>query len=128
MFSVAQRDLLNALKRFRRMAKQDLLASSHTPDPPFWYQQAEARRAQYHELMRRVQRDGVESAFRSSAQDYANLPLTHAEKPDPHIAGREKAFEMFFLALGLGEQERTRLKNARRRVRALARGEAGSTV
>lgn len=121
MFSVAQRDLLHALKRFRRMAKQDLLASTHTSDPGFWFQQAEARRAQYDELMQSVRTDGVEAAYRRSVHEYTHLPLSHDGPADPQITGKEKAYEMFFLALGIGPKEQIRLKNARRRVRSLSR-------
>lgn len=116
MFSVGQSDVINALKKFRRLAKQDFLASTQTSDPVFWRLQAEARRDQYEELMESVRVDGVESAYRRSTSQYTALPLSRGENQDPDILGREQAFEMFFQALGVDEKSRTRLRNARRRV------------
>ena len=47
MVSVGQADVLRALKKFLRLAKQDLLASEHTTEPAFWREQAQIRRQTY---------------------------------------------------------------------------------
>ncbi len=117
MFSVPQADVMNALKKFRRLAKQDFLASPQTSNPVFWRLQAEARRAQYDELMQCVTVEGVESAYHQSVRWYTALPLTLDDDADPEILGREQAFEMFFLTLGVDEKTRVRLRNARRSAR-----------
>lgn len=115
MFSVDQSDLLKALKGFRRLAKQDFLASPMTSDPHFWHTQASARRAQYDALMQSVQDHGVDAAFRLATRGYTAMPLCDDERPDPYIAGREQAYEMFFVVLGVSPKARERLRNARRR-------------
>ena len=41
MIVVAKEDVLKGLKKFKRLAKQDLLVSQFTADPDFWIRQAE---------------------------------------------------------------------------------------
>lgn len=115
MFSVSRDDVLRGLKRFRRLAKQDLLASPSTSDPDFWSEQATARRAVYGELMHWVEREGVEAAYRRALDGYTALPLLRAGE-SPALSGREQAFELFFSILGLDPREVTRLRNSRRRI------------
>ncbi|NLM94083.1 MAG: hypothetical protein GX165_00770 [Firmicutes bacterium] len=107
MFEVAKDDVLRGLKKFKRLAKQDLLASSLTSNPRFWSSQAEARRNMYDELMAAVEEKGVELAYRQAARAYANLPLHNlspAEDPDPQITGKQQALEMFFTILGVNKE------------------------
>lgn len=114
VFTIAQRDVLQALKRFRRLAKQDLLTSEKMPDPQRWYQHAAARRAEYSALMERVEQDGVNEAFKYAVDRYRTLPLTPNDAQEPEVRGREQALELFFLILGIDERARLRLRNARR--------------
>lgn len=116
MFSVSQDDVLRGLKRFRRLAKQDLLASAFTSDPDFWSEQAKARRAVYGELMNWVESEGVEAAYRRALDGYTALPLLRAGERSPAISGKEQAFELFFAILGCDPREVTRLRNSRRRL------------
>ncbi len=121
MFSISQDDVLKALKKSMRLAKQDFLAGAKAEDPPYWTAQAEARRQIYLLLTKDVHENGVEAAYRRASRSYAALPLFHShgedQRPDPVISGQERAFEMFFSILGVSPMKRAHLKNARRRVR-----------
>jgi hypothetical protein len=102
---IAKDDVLRGLKKFKRLAKQDLLASSLTSNPHYWSTQAEARRAEYGELMEIVDDDGVEIAYRKAVQRYASLPLVaQGECPDPEVSGCRQALEMFFTMLGVSAE------------------------
>src|SRR5690606_4956302 len=75
MIFLPQAEVLQALKKCKRLAKQDLLASAHTSNPDFWRSQAEARRATYDRLMGLVESEGVEAAYRMAVDEHAALPL-----------------------------------------------------
>ncbi|MBE3574609.1 MAG: hypothetical protein IMW99_04005 [Firmicutes bacterium] len=111
---VAKDDVLGGLKKFKRLAKQDLLASTLTSDPEFWRAMAEARRRKYAELMDLIERNGVEWTRDQSLQDYARLPLL---EPDDHshpdIRGEEQALEMFFSLLGTDRKTLRELRSQR---------------
>lgn len=103
MFQVSKDDVLQGLKRFKRLAKQDLLASSLTSNPQFWSRQAEARRAMYTTLMNLVQEKGVELAYESARREYVSLPPFAFDNTEDHPQdkGRAQALEMFFTLLGV---------------------------
>lgn len=115
MVSVGQDDVLRGLKRFRRLAKQDLLASRPAPDSDFWSEHAKARRDVYGELMNIVENEGVEAAYRQAIDRYTALPFLRAGE-SPELSGREQAYELFFALVGLDPREMTRLRNSRRRI------------
>lgn len=99
---VAAEDVLKALKRFKRLAKQDFLASEQTPDPGFWRAQAESRRRVYDWLMQQVQDEGVARAYDEAVKAYTRLPLHRAtEGMTPEVAGERQALELFFGILGV---------------------------
>lgn len=125
MFSIRQDDVLRALKKSRRLAKQDLLIGPQTSDPDYWTRQAQARRSVYDMLMQEVEQYGVESAYQRAVRAYAALPLFHVQrskatlgatpsKADPDAAGKEQAYEFFFSVLGITDMKLTHLRNARR--------------
>lgn len=115
MIVVAKDDVLRGLKRFKRLAKQDLLASSRTSNPKFWETQAETRREIYTKLMDLVEQQGVDAACEYALKEYAALPLVHSQgSPDPVISGRQQALEMFFEIVGLDEKKRLQLLGERR--------------
>jgi hypothetical protein len=94
------------LKKFKRLAKQDLLASSLTSNPDFWKVQAESRREKYSQLMELVEAKGVDLAFQTAAAEYAKLPLFGTQDSvDPQLRGTEQALEMFFTLLGMTSEQ-----------------------
>ncbi|NLJ24775.1 MAG: hypothetical protein GX354_05020 [Firmicutes bacterium] len=106
MIQVAKDDVLKGLKKFRRLAKQDLLASSLTSNPDFWRVQAETRRQKYSDLMELVDERGVDLAYELAVAEYAKLPLFDSgEAIAPEAKGLEQALEMFFTLLGVGPAE-----------------------
>lgn len=109
-------DVLRGLKKFRRLAKQDLLASPYTSEPDFWRKQAEARRETYQKLTEYVELQGVVAAYQLSLDEYVALPLLCETSPDPRLLGLERAYEMFMAIVGVDPKEMTRLKNARKPV------------
>jgi len=115
LISVHKDDVLRALKRFRRLAKQDLLMSEHTSDPAYWKEQAEARRRTYAALIEWVSQRGVDAAHEEAIRAYAALPLLRAKGEDPVTSGSEQAFELFFLTIGIAEKELVRMRNGRRK-------------
>ena len=106
MIQVAKDDVLRGLKKFKRLAKQDLLASSLTSNPDFWKVQAESRREKYSQLMELVEAKGVGLALYNAAALYAKIPLfgTH-DSVDPQVRGTEQALEMFFTLLGMTSEQ-----------------------
>lgn len=114
MIVVAKDDVLRGLKRFKRLAKQDLLASCRTSNPVFWEKQAEARRETYTQLMDLVERLGVDAACERALQSYAALPLVHSQgTPDPEVSGKQQALEMFFEIVGIDEKRRLQMHGER---------------
>ncbi|HEY8426586.1 MAG TPA: hypothetical protein VIK73_11310 [Limnochordales bacterium] len=108
MFQVAPEDVLRGLKRFKRLAKQDILASSKTPNPQYWTRHAEARRKVYDLLMETIQREGLEAAYHVARQQLAEL--ARAPKDDADHAGREQALTLFFTVLGLSPEQTAELR------------------
>lgn len=106
MYSVTPSDVLRALKKFKRLAKQDLLASELTSEPEFWREQAEARRATYDALMALVESEGVEAAHRYAIDEHASLPLLGSEGETAKEKGKRQALQMFLAVLGV-EQSMT---------------------
>ncbi|NLN19459.1 MAG: hypothetical protein GX162_09330 [Firmicutes bacterium] len=107
MIRISADDVLRGLKRFKRLAKQDLLASPLTNNPRFWRILAETRRSQYTELMNIVEKDGVEMAYRYAVGRYASLPRVVSSDQigsEPVFAGQKLALEMFFTMLGVTRQ------------------------
>ncbi|HEY8532096.1 MAG TPA: hypothetical protein VIL08_07595 [Limnochorda sp.] len=102
----SREDVLTGLKRFKRLAKQDILASSHTSRPEFWRRQAEVRREEYTRLMAWVEEEGVEAAYRKALERYEALPLSNSsEELSPEVSGRQQALELFLGLLGMREEE-----------------------
>lgn len=101
MIQVAKDDVLRALKKCKRLAKQDLLASGLTSDAGYWSAHAEARRKTYDELMQQVEEEGVEAAYERAMEAYAALPLPDIDESPVEIKARHQALEMFFTILGV---------------------------
>ncbi|MBE3597943.1 MAG: hypothetical protein IMX02_03810 [Limnochordaceae bacterium] len=107
VFNVSPEDVLRGLKRSKRLAKQDILASSKTPNPRYWTAHAEARRRVYDLLMEAIEREGLDSAYHLARRQFATLLETPADRraEDPERNGEEQALRLFFAMLGLADQD-----------------------
>lgn len=108
---------MRGLKKFKRLAKQDLLFSLQTSEPIYWHYHAEARRDQYTHFMEAVERGGVDEAYKEAVRTYTQLPRLdrEAETKHPELAGREQAFHLFFDLLGVDQKTIVFLRNQRKR-------------
>src|SRR5690554_417793 len=100
MVEVSREDLVKALKRFKGLAKQDLLASELSSDPKYWRTHAETRRAEYNKLIDIVVSSGIEKACVYAFKTYKNLD-TSKEPNFGEYKGREQAIELFFRIFGI---------------------------
>lgn len=113
MTSVTAKDALRALKKFKRLAKQDLLASELTPEPQFWRRQAEVRRSMYDVLMGLVEDEGVDAAHRYAVTKLAAPPLSGSRDPvivgeageaAADVNGQRQALQLFVALFGAGDE------------------------
>ena len=120
MIRIAKDDVLRGLKRCKRLAKQDLLASSLTDNPQYWNRQAETRRELYSELITAVEQSGVEHAYRLAIQRYASLPfsVSSQNEPDPATSGSRQALEIFLSILGVNGENALRARTDAQLARA----------
>lgn len=102
MNRLEKEDLIKGLKKCKRLAKQDLLASTLTSNPEFWNKQAEARRQTYGDLIDLVESKGIEAATSYALKGFAKLPPESGDLPE--VRGRRQALKMFFTILGLDER------------------------
>ena len=100
MCQVQGEDLIRALKRFKSLAKQDLLASERTNDPFFWRTHAEARRKEYTRLIELVEDSGVEKACVYALKTYKRIRLNNRTERNPEQEGARQALELFFEIIG----------------------------
>lgn len=100
MINISPGDVLKALKRCKRLAKQDFLASELTSEPEFWREHAQARRATYDALMALVEQEGVDAAHRYAVKESAALPLLGSEGDTAAVKGKRQALHMFFSIVG----------------------------
>ena len=102
-------NLIRALKRFKSLAKQDLLTSELTSDPVFWQTHAEARRNEYTRLIDLIENSGVEKACVYALKAYQE----QQQDADGVQAGEQKgsaqALELFFQIVGLSPAELKRM-------------------
>jgi hypothetical protein len=102
MIQVGRDDLLRALKRFKGIAKQDLLVNDPTPKSDFLKAHAEARRETYTKLIDLVEESGIENACAFAFTEYQKLPLLDSEAAaEPVAKGHLQALEMFFNVIGI---------------------------
>lgn len=112
MILVAKEDVLRGLKKFKRLAKQDLLASSLTSNPDFWSVQAEKRRSTYSWLMDLVEEHGVDHAYHCAIKQYAGLPILFGNPSLPEATGSKQALEMFFTIIGIAPSLYEKIPNS----------------
>jgi hypothetical protein len=102
MDTLGKEDVINGLKKCKRLAKQDLLASNLTSNPEFWNKQAETRRQTYSVLIDLVERKGIAAATDYALNSFAKLPPDNGDSPE--IRGQRQALKMFFTILGFDER------------------------
>ncbi|NMB38408.1 MAG: hypothetical protein GX994_02400 [Firmicutes bacterium] len=111
MIVVAKEDVLKGLKKFKRLAKQDLLVSQLTSEPVFWTKQAEGRRKTYDRLMEIIDDQGVDHAYKSALKLYAELPFVFTDEIEKaEIIGTSQALEMFFTMIGVQPPAKDNIK------------------
>jgi hypothetical protein len=107
--------LMQGLKHYRRIARQDLLRAPETPFPDAFRQHAEARRALYVALEQQASQHGPQDAIDYALGEYRALPFTTGteEHEHPELKGRENGLENFFLMIGLDPKTRREARSAR---------------
>ena len=115
---IAPNVLLDGLKRYRRIAKQDLLATSLSAHPEAAQIHAEARRELYAELAALAQTDPSDAVVQRALELYQELPFVSECAPleHPRIQGREQALENFFVLVNLEPKVRREARSKRRRL------------
>lgn len=109
MFPVNREDLLRALKRFKSLAKQDLLTSELTSDPVFWQTHAEARRNEYTRLINLIENSGVEKACVYAFKTFQEQQQDADGEQTGEQRGSAQAIELFFQIIGLSPADLKRM-------------------
>ena len=100
MCQIEGEDLVRALKKFKSLAKQDLLASERTADPMFWRTHAQARRNEYNRLINLIESFGVEKACVYAFQAYKEGQKKNDQEKTVEEQGAEQAITLFFQIIG----------------------------
>lgn len=101
-------DVVRGLKRLKSLAKQDLLISSKTANPAFYYCHALSRKQKYEDLIMLVSEHGVTAAYDMALKEYLELPEPTMD--DAQTRGQLHALEMFLQTMGLDKQTLMELK------------------
>ncbi len=108
-------EIVRGLKHYRRIAKQDVLRASETPDPDASLRHAEARRGVYADLAEVAEREGPQAVVRTALVRYEKLPFVTGSTAPEHVEIRahENALENFFLMIGLEPKVRREARSKR---------------
>jgi hypothetical protein len=109
--------ILQGLKHYRRIARQDMLRAPETPHPDAFLKHAESRRAVYVALATRAEEASADDVVEHALDLYRDLPFVTGtpEFEHPEIKGRENALENFFLMVGLDPKRRREARSTRRK-------------
>lgn len=107
--------LLQGLKHYRRIARQDILRATETPHPEAFLKHAEERRRIYAELGEYVELHGTEQTIEEALRRYEKLPFSTgtAEHEYADLKGQENALENIFLLVGLNSKRRRESRSKR---------------
>lgn len=107
--------LLQGLKHYRRIARQDMLRSSETPHPDAFLKHAESRREIYADLASYAEQHAPDEVITHALGLYEKLPFVTgtAEHEHPDTKGQENALENFFLLIGLDPKTRRESRSKR---------------
>lgn len=110
--------LLQGLKHYRRIARQDMLRASETPWPAAFLTHAESRREVYVALGTYAEAHASDEVIEHALELYRQLPFVTgtAEHEHPDVKGRENALENFFLLVGLDPKTRREARSKRPRL------------
>lgn len=109
------------LKRYRKMAQQDMLLAPHTPHPEAFLEAARTRHRLYHAYGERLSGgESVDGLLEHALAEYRRLPFAHGlpEGEGGELRGTEQALESLFVLLGLPARARREARSARPRNRA----------
>ncbi|AFD25285.1 hypothetical protein [Deinococcus gobiensis] len=114
--------LLQGLKHYRRIARQDMLRAPETPHPDAFLQHAESRRGIYVALGSYAEGHAPAEVIAHALTLYQALPFVTgtAEHEHPEIKGQENALENFFLLVGLDPKARREARSRRPKLSAPA--------
>lgn len=115
--TLSTEQILQGLKHYRRIARQDMLRAAETPHPDAFLKHAEARREIYAELSSKAEEGSAEDVLEHALTLYRNLPFVTGtpEHEHPEIKGQENALENFFLMVGLDPKKRREARSSRPR-------------
>lgn len=107
--------LLQGLKHYRRIARQDMLRAPETPHPDAFLKHAESRREIYAALGDYAVNHASDEVLHHALELYQKLPFVtgSAEHEHPDIKGQENALENFFLLVGLDPKTRREARSKR---------------
>lgn len=107
--------ILQGLKHYRRIARQDMLRAPETPHPDAFLKHAESRREIYTNLGDYAGAHAADEVLNHALELYQKLPFVTgtAEHEFPDIKGQENALENFFLLMGLDPKTRREARSKR---------------
>ena len=107
--------LLQGLKHYRSIARQDMLRAPETPHPDAFLQHAERRRGVYVALATHAETHAPDEVIAHALDLYRALPFVTgtAEHEHADIKGQETALENFFLLIGLDPKTRREARSKR---------------
>jgi hypothetical protein len=108
-------EIINGLKHYRRIAKQDVLRAPETDHPDAFRTHAETRRDVYAQLTELAEKLSPSDVAREALRRYQELPFVTGTSNDEHIdvKARESALENFFLMIGLEPKIRREVRSQR---------------
>ncbi|MFK7604203.1 hypothetical protein ACI3L1_18565 [Deinococcus sp. SM5_A1] len=112
--------LLQGLKHYRRIARQDMLRAPETPWPDAFLQHAESRREVYVALGTYAEAHAPDDVTTHALELYQTIPFSTGtpENEHPDLKGRENALENFFLLVGLDPKTRREARSRRPKLAA----------
>jgi hypothetical protein len=108
-------EIINGLKHYRGIAKQDILRAGETDNPELFRKHAEARREIYAQLAELAEKLSPSDVAKEALRVYQDLPFINDTMAleTVHIKARESALENFFLMIGLEPKIRREVRSQR---------------
>lgn len=118
--TITTEQILQGLKHYRRIARQDMLRAPETPHPEAFLKHAEARREIYSLLTKTAEDGSSDDVVAHALNLYRGLPFVTgtAEHEHPELKGKENGLENFFLLVGLDPKLRREARSSRSKLEA----------